>query len=210
MKGEKLRFDWRSNHDSKEKQFECRLAHDFNYLIGEADVKLASGHAARLNAVAIAALRLPLRGPDSPEAQLNFDGQMYNQVPRALALSGIPSLNDGNSTLLVVNRLGGSLGGSMSPISLGVGCLADDQENISIFSFRGGCQIRELLGSFPRTAPPFSSIIPSGHTGWMYFYSTDPSTRNGEGIIGAAITLNPGGNRAFNSGSNLRVLTLTS
>src|SRR5262249_19164901 len=69
---------------------------DFNYLIGEADVKLASGHAARLNAVAIAALRLPLRDPGVPEMQLNFDGSMYNQVPRALALSGIPSPNDGN------------------------------------------------------------------------------------------------------------------
>lgn len=74
---------------------------NFNFLIGEEYVKLALGAAAKLNAVAIAALFNRNRPHGFlGTVRLEFDGVVYEQVPRPLALSNIPSAVDGNVTLL--------------------------------------------------------------------------------------------------------------
>ena len=41
---------------------------------------------------------------------INFDGVMYNPLPRVLALDSVGSRADGNDTLLIVDRIGGNLG----------------------------------------------------------------------------------------------------
>jgi hypothetical protein len=91
---------------------------NFNFLIGDEYVKLASGHAANLAAEGFAALTggLPACNGLSVTALLNFDNVSYNRAPRVLAASNIPSRADGNDTLIVLNRFGGSLAAGASTL----------------------------------------------------------------------------------------------
>ena len=184
----------------------------FNFLSGDAFVKLATGHEANLGAEAFAALytgTLPGCSANSTTAALNFDGTSYNRAPRVLAVDRIRSPNDGNSTLLVLNRVGGSLVTGVSPIGTMAGLLFDDQTGLSSFIFASDRpQFRALLSdSFPPIIPPLSSVIPSGHTGWLKVYATEEV-----GLLGAVINFNPdavSSPPAFNSGHNLHKLTLS-
>ena len=185
---------------------------NINTLIGDEYVKLASGHAANLGAEAIAGLPgvLALCDGNSSTEELKFDGVMYNQLPRVLAASNIPSRADGNDTLIVLNRIGGSLATGAATLGSIFGLLYDDAENPLSFSFTAGtCQFRSSLSStFPRTAPRFEQFIPAGRSGWAKFYSLSDI-----GLLGAQINFNPNAGtaaNAFNQGHNLHKLTLTS
>ena len=184
---------------------------NFNFLLGDAFVKLSSGHAANLPAESVAALPggfVPC-DPLASTAVLNFDDKLYNALPRTLALSNIASRADGNNTLLVVNRIGGSLATSASTLANLFGVLYDDSETPFSFSFSPGtCQFRSIISSnFPRTAPRFEQVIPAGRSGWLKFAMfTDGA------ISGAAINANTNAGtqaNAFNQGHNLHKLTLT-
>ncbi len=183
---------------------------NFNFLIGDESVKLSSGHAANLGAEAFAALPGATLACDLNEAtaELLFDGICYNQAPRVLAVDNIPSPEDGNSTLLVFNRVGGNLANRATTIGDVFGVLFDDLEAPYSFQRSGTVQFRrELTNDFPRTTPRFAQVIPSGHSGWMKFYATSD-----RGLIGAVINFNPqaGSNAlAFNQGHNLHKLALT-
>jgi hypothetical protein len=184
---------------------------NFNYLIGDEFVKLGSGHAANLAAESISALAggLPFCNASSQTAVLAFDGVSYNLTPRVLAVDNIADRATGNDTLLVVNRVGGSLltgAGSVGPV---FGLLYNDSEQSHSFSFStGNCQlVQSLSNSFPRTSPPFETVIPSGHSGWMKFWGSADI-----GIFGAAINFNPNALSsagAFSQGHNLHKLRLT-
>jgi CSLREA domain-containing protein len=184
---------------------------NFNYLIGDAYVKLASGHAANLAAEGFGALSggLPACDANSVTAILNFDGVSYNRAPRVLAASNIPSRADGNDTLLVLNRIGGSLVTGAATLSNLFGIIYDDAENPLSFTFNPGvCQFRSSLSNnFPRLTPRFDQFIPAGRSGWAKFYAT------GElGLLGAQLNFNPNAgtaSNAFNQGHNLHKLTLT-
>jgi CSLREA domain-containing protein len=183
----------------------------FNYLIGDEYVKLSSGHAANLSAEAFAALAggLPACDATSVTAVLNFDGMSYNRAPRVLAASNIPSRADGNDTLIVLNRLGGSLVTGAATLGSLFGILYDDAENPLSFTFTAGtCQFRSSLSSnFPRLAPRFEQFIPAGRSGWAKFYSTADIA-----LLGAQINSNANAEtaaNAFNQGHNLHKLTLT-
>jgi hypothetical protein len=184
---------------------------NFNFLIGDEYVTLASGHAAGLGAEAFAALAgaAPTCDPSSLTAEIPFDGASYNLAPRALAVSNFPSPEDGNATLLIINRLGGSLLAGASTLGDIFGLLFDDTENGFSFEFSSSRrQLRQVISqSFPRTAFRLSRLIPRGRTGWMKFW------RMSEGaILGAALNFNPqaaSSPTAFNGGSNLHKLTLT-
>jgi len=184
----------------------------FNSLIGDEYVKLTSGHAANLGAEAFAALTSSPAGTDTSAvtATIAFDGVGYNHAPRVLAADNLASPVDGNSTLLVVNRIGGNLAGGASaiigPIS---GLLLDDNE--AAFSFGssvGSCQLRQLLSdNFPRTTPRLSVVISAGRTGWMKLWGASEV-----GLLGAVINRHPNAATspaAFNQGRNLHKLTLT-
>jgi mucin-19 len=184
---------------------------NFNYLVGEEYVKLTSGHAANLAAESFAALAggLPACDANAVTAVLNFDGVSYNRAPRALAASNLPSRADGNDTLIVLNRFGGSLVNGASALSNLFGILYDDAEKPLSFSFNPGiCQFRSTLSNnFPRTTPRFEQVIPTGRSGWAKFYLVDE-----QGLLGAQLNFNRQAGTAvgaFNQGHNLHKLTLT-
>jgi uncharacterized repeat protein (TIGR01451 family) len=183
----------------------------FNYLIGDEYLKLASGHAANLGAVAFAALTPNPAGDDqlSPTARLNFDGVSYNRAARALAVDNIPARADGNNTLLILNSFGGSLATGANPLGAIFGLLYNDTEASYSFNFSSGaCQARSVLSAnFPRTSPRFDQVIPAGRSGWMRLWAASDTA-----LSGAIINLNgnAGGDAsAFNQGRNLHTLSLT-
>ena len=187
------------------------LPRAFNELIGDEFVKFSSGHQANLGAEAVAATMMFPAGtnPNVTSATLRFDGMSYNRLPRVLALDNIFSPVDGNSTMLIVNRIGGNFATSGATIGNINGLLFDDAE--ASFSFTANpasCQFRSLLSNtFPRTFTPFNRVIPAGRTGWMKFWTVDDRA-----LFGAAINFNAASNAsssAFNQGHNLHRLTLT-
>jgi len=144
---------------------------DFNYLIGEAAIRLASGHAAELPAVAFPALAAqPARCPaGSATAEIGFDGESYGAAPRALAVSSFPSPAGRGPTLLILDRLQGSLVTGPSTIGPVMGLVFDDRETAFSFEFSSARrQLRAALSEeFPRTAPRLTAVVPSGRTGWI-------------------------------------------
>ncbi len=141
---------------------------------------------------------------------IDFDGVSYNAAPRALAADNILSAVDGNSTLLVIDRIGGNLGTGVSTVGQIFGLLFDDLEHG--YSFERNTtrrQFRSILtnSDFPRTVPRLTTVIPAGRTGWMKFWREDDGA-----IIGAIINFNPNAatsSAAFNQGRNLHKLTLS-
>ena len=199
----------------------------FNHLIGDEYVKFASGHAANLGAEAFAANpnSSSVCTPDSSTATLFFStftgvftgGLNLNALPRVLAVDNLASSVDGNSTMLIVNRIAGNLATGASRLGAVFGLAFDDTETALSFSFSSNaCQVRQILSdSFPRTAPRLSTLIPAGRSGWMKFWSngTGASGDNtSPGILGAAINFNAtaaANSNAFNQGHNLHVLRTT-
>jgi len=185
---------------------------NFNFLIGDAFAKFASGHAANLGAEAVSAVApTPVTcAATADTATLAFNGTAYGRLPRVLAADSIGSVADGNSTLVVINRIGGSLITGIGNIGTIFGVLFDDIETGISFSIPfSGCQRNAILSdSLPRTTPRFSSFIPQGRTGGAKFWVGSADNA----ITGAEITFNP--NTAtnpgtFNGGHNLHKLTLT-
>ncbi len=191
----------------------CPVSH--NFLIGDAHVKFPTGHTGNLAAEAFAAQFDAFAGcgAASSTATLFFDQpgtpDSYNSLPRVLAVDNIPDRTSGNSTLLIINRIGGNLATTASTIGSIFGLLYDDAENAYSFTFASGaCQFRGALSnSFPRTAPRFETVIPAGRSGWMKLWGDNPAV----GLLGATINSNSNsGNtaNAFNGAHNLHKLTL--
>lgn len=181
---------------------------NFNYLIGDEFVKLATGHAANLGAEAISAINGPVScNANSVTAQLNFNGVGYARVPRVVALSNILSRADGNDTLFVLNRFGGDLLVAASTLGSLFGILYDDAETPASFNLSGSCQLRGSLNNlFPRTVPRFETKIPAGQSGWLKIFPTADI-----GVFGASINFNANSSTsagAFNQGKNLHKLKL--
>ncbi|MGE0102171.1 MAG: hypothetical protein AB7H86_01755 [Blastocatellales bacterium] len=182
----------------------------FNYLIGDEFIKLASGHFGNLGAEAFAAVAnetVPILN-DGTTAFVPFDGFFYNMVPRVLAVSNIPSRTDGNDTLVIINRVGGTIAISGDTIGSIFGLLYDDAENVLSFTLTGGCQKAfSVSNTEPRTVPRFETFIPSGRSGWMKFWAAAD-----RGLLGATINLNRNAGSqasAYNGASNMHKLTLT-
>ena len=185
----------------------------FNFLIGDEFVKFATGHAANLGAEAVAAIAAT---PDvtctaaSVSATLAFDGISFNRLPRVLAADSIGSPADGDSVLLIIDRIGGNLLTGTGILGNLFGILFDEAEHAFSFTFfSGACQVKAILGdNFPRTTPRFSAAIPAGSHGWLKIFNPNVD----RGLLGAEITLNAGAASnaaAFNGGHNLHKLTLT-
>jgi hypothetical protein len=184
----------------------------FNELIGDEYVKFQSGHQANLGAEAIAASMIFPAGPDPnvTTATLQFDGVSYNRLPRILAADSIPSTADGNSTMLILDRVGGNFATTGATIGNLTGQIFDDAEQgFSFTANLGVCQYRTILSNtFPRTPSTFANVIPAGRTGWMKFWTFEDRA-----LFGAMINFNPNASAsstAFNQGHNLHTLTLTS
>jgi hypothetical protein len=186
---------------------------NFNYLVGDEFVKYETGHTANLTAEGVTALASSedlCNGETSTSALLRFDGVRYSALPRVLALTSIPSRADGNDTLLIVDRLGGSLTRGLDGVKDLTGLLFDDAEKAYSFSGVGdSCQFRNRLdGVFPRTTPRLDVLIPAGRTGWMKLWLV-----NDGAIVGAALNRNSNATSqtgAFNGGHSLHTLTRAS
>jgi len=183
---------------------------NFNFLIGDAFVKLSSGHTANLAAESFAALTgtPPVCSASALTATLNFDGMMYNQVPRVLAVDNFPSTADGNNTLVILNRVGGDLRNGASTIGALFGLLFDESEQALSFTLASNaCQFRfPLTNASLRTTQRLETVIGPGHTGWLRLWGV-----NDIGLLGSVINLNAtAGVNNFNQGHNLHKLTFTS
>ncbi len=185
---------------------------NFNYLIGDEYVKYDSGHTANLSALGATALASSedlCNGETSTAATLKFDGVNYSPLPRALALSNLPSRADGNDTLLILDRIGGNLARGLDAVSDFAGLIYDDAEKAYSFAGRGGsCQFRNRLdGVFPRTTPRFDVVISAGRSGWLKLWSASDGA-----LVGAALNRNTNAAsqaNAFNGGHSLHTLTTT-
>src|SRR5262245_21305876 len=165
-----------------------------NFLIGDAYVKYATGHAANLGAVATNISLVTF--PDTSTAVITIGGA------RVLAVDNIPARDDGNDTLLILNRIGGDLAAGVGSVGTVFGIVYNDVETPYSFSFSSTqCQFRNSIASPTpfRTTPPLNSIIPSGRSGWIRL------TPNNS-LLGAAINLNKMA-AGFNGGHNLHILT---
>ncbi len=184
---------------------------NFNFLSGDAYVKLSTGHAANFSAEAVTAIAANPTScvAGSTTATLSFNGTNYNQLPRVLAADKIRSPADNNALLLILNRIGGNLSTGMSTLGTINGELFNDLGNSFPFTFAAGAtqRVQVLSNTFPVTSPVFSSVIPAGRTGWMTLTSASDI-----GLLGALINFNPNAATnatAFNGGHNLRKLTLS-
>ncbi len=181
----------------------------FNYLIGDAFIKLPTGHAANLGAEAISGIAggIPLCNVNSVTARLNFDGISYGLVGRVLASSSIPSRGDGNDTLIVLNSMAGQLTTGLFNIGPIFGIVYDDAEHPHSFSLSAACQFRaSLSNAIPRLTPRFETVIPAGQTGWMKLWGTTEVP-----MLGAQINFNPNSGSsggAYSQGHNLHKRTL--
>ncbi|MFN0120362.1 MAG: Calx-beta domain-containing protein [Blastocatellia bacterium] len=177
---------------------------NFNYLMGSESVKYQSGHAAALNAEAIAALPGATLKCDlvDNEARLDFNGEEFNLVPRMVGVDHLMSPAEGNATMLIFNRIGGNLIRRAATTGGFFGILYDDMENPHSFETSGSVHLRRIISNdFPRTTPRYSTLIPPGRTGWLKMW-----TASDNGIIGAVINHNPNtatGGNAFAGGRNL-------
>lgn len=180
----------------------------FNRLIGDEYVKTQAGFEANLSAVAVTAVSgtPAICDAGSTLSTLNFDGVSYNRIPRVLAADNVPSAQDGNATMLILNNIGGSLAGSISGLGSVFGLLFDDQENSYSFGFSAGCQFSALLNqTFPRTTPRLNSVIPAGHSGWIKLRAGEEAA-----MLGVMMVANPGmrtNPNAYGQGHNLHHLT---
>jgi hypothetical protein len=169
---------------------------NFPFLIGDAFVKYATGHAANLGAVALPVTSIGVT-TDGTTANVGVTSA------RVLAVDNIPSREDGNDTLLILNRIGGDLAAGVGSVGGVFGVVYNDVETPYSFSFNGGsCQFRNSIASPTpfRTTPPLNSIIPSGRSGWIRLTPANS-------LSGAAINRNTMA-AGFNGGHNLHILTL--
>jgi hypothetical protein len=185
----------------------CPIA--FNYLLGSADVMLASGHAGTLVGEAFTSQAGATCGAASTTAELRFDGKEYGRAPRLLVVDNLSSPADDSQAILIIDRLGGSLLQGGSTLGQLVGIAFDDTE--STFSFGLNTSRRQLRlrinDGFPRTTPRFGEIVPSGRSGWMKVWLNSDGA-----ILGALLVFSPktrASASAFSGGRNLHKLTFT-
>lgn len=173
----------------------CPIGTEGNQLSGMVHVKRSDGFRGTLPAVAVAALyggSIAGCSGASVTAGLPFDSTSYNRLPQVVSIDNLPSRGDGKSTLLVADRMGGNLTGTVGPINRLFGTMYDDAENKVSWSLpAGGAQLAAVLQSgVPLTPPPFETFVPAGHTGWaklrIYPGSTTP-------VLGAAFFTGPTG-----------------
>jgi hypothetical protein len=162
----------------------------FNMLIGEAVLKLETGHRANLAALSVPALeREPARcPPGASSTTLTFDGKLYQPLPTKLAASHLFAPSTGQETLLVVDRLGGSLATGMSTIGPLVGMVFDDVERPARFGLSiARRQLRTPVhDAFPRTTPRLSALLPPTRSGWMWIAHRDEGALAGVILVASS------------------------
>ena len=186
----------------------------FNHLIGSSHVKFASGHTALLNAQAVAALYSGVLSnctSSISETVIKLDGIDYGLAPTTLVANTIFSQADKQSTMLIVNPVGGNFNTADSVNTIGTlsGQVFDESERgFSFVAAVNRCQLQATMNdSFPRIPTRLSKVIGSGKVGMMRFATNDKAP-----IAGSIITFNPDvklNASGFNQGHNLHYSALT-
>ncbi len=188
----------------------CPVNH--NFLIGDEYVRFSSGYQANLTAMAVSAIvgSVPVCDINSMKAVIAFDGVSYGELPQGLIANNLPSIADGNETLLILNRIGGDLTAGAATLEQIAGIIYDDLEAGVSFTYVN--KISQFTGTLsnnlPRTAPRYDRIIPAGRTGWMRIWQS----ATGAAMTGAMINYNRNAEAltgAFKQGHNLHVQSTT-
>jgi len=171
-----------------------------NFLVGSESVNAADGHSGRMIAVAVQALFdgvLPESSRGAEAAALKFDGSAtgYNQLPGSLALDNLASPADGNDTVLIVNRIGGSLAGRTVPVGAISGTIFNDAGNK--FSFSAKADASQLRVPLSRLLPNTEAAIPTGSSAKIELAGDADGA-----FMGAALNAN-GRSESFASARNL-------
>ncbi len=183
-----------------------------NHLLGSANVKLKSGHAANLPALAVPALfegALPGRAGDANKVTLPFDGVRYARLARAVAVGQFAPLAQANAPLLAMARIGGDLTQTAAaPLGPLAGDVHDEFQNEFPFTTTETTPqlVRELSDTFPALQPVPLSALLSNSQGWLRVWAGEDI-----GLAGAVLNFNANAGsapNAFNGGQPLRTLTL--
>ena len=182
-----------------------------NHLLGSANVKLKTGHAASLPALAVPALfegPLPGRTNDANKVMLLFDGLHYTRLARTVAASQFAPPALGNAPLLVLARIGGDLTRlSTAPLGkLDGNAFNELQTEVPFTTTETTPQtVRELSDTFPNLHPYTMALLLGSSKGWLRVWGTED-----KGLAGALINFNPNAGTApnsFNGGQPLSTLT---
>ncbi|NBO65452.1 MAG: hypothetical protein EBU88_11540 [Acidobacteria bacterium] len=205
---------------------EIGLPISWNYLIGDAYVKLSAVYSINLSAISYAArydFNTQANGKAAvgtnyanPEYTINFGGAVgtggsYDALGRSFAVDNIPSRAGGDRVWLVYAGVRGdyrsATGGSSSTM---FGILYDDAEQGQSFQWSFDCAgLKEVTSSFPRTAPRLDTVVPAGRTGWIRTYHVaDSGAAMSMIVYNTAWSTSPSAN--FHGAHNLHVLTRTS
>ena len=159
---------------------------NFNHLVGSQYLKLESGQAGNFTAISIRAIeREPVSvDPVAMTGELIFDGNHYQRLPSRLAVSHLPGPGEGAESLVIVDRIEGSLVSGLRTIGDLHGVVYSDVE--SAHSFVASSTRRQwrlpITDRSPRVTPRLSTIIPASRAGWMKFARAD-----GGAIVGVVL-----------------------
>lgn len=175
----------------------CPAGSDRNTVRGSARILQPDGqtglYAADLGAYVIVA-SLPATCSSASSATLNFDGSTFDRLPHQLIAGNIPSRiegsrTDANSTLFVVNAVGGNLTSRASSLGSLTGLLysADLTPYSFAISTTASQFFSALGGSFPRVVTSYDQILPAGKRGLL---SIIPNTTGSPALVSATLNLN--------------------
>lgn len=170
----------------------------FNFLIGDEQLRESDGRLANLAAVSVAK-----RSPGGVEpngdgtAFLIFDGVEYDRLPAVVAISNFNTQVIDSTNLIIYSPSANLLSGNV--VSTNVFTIVyDDAETPFSTSFRIQC-----IGYLPLTSlrilnGGLNKIVPIGRTGWVRM------SGGGRPLLGAVLNKGP----VFNGGHNLHHLSL--
>ncbi|NDD64357.1 MAG: lamin tail domain-containing protein, partial [Acidobacteria bacterium] len=165
---------------------------NFNHLVGSQYLKLGSGHSANIGVFSIRAIEADpfLTDQVAAAGELIFDGNHYQRLPSMLAVSHLPSPTTASESLLIVDRLEGSLISGLQTIGDLRGTVYSDLESAHSFAVNSSRrQLRLPINDrTPRVTPRLSAIIPAARAGWMKFARTNVGA-----IVGAILDRNGNG-----------------
>ena len=226
-----------SDFDPGERGYILAVAEDevgvpisWNFLIGDAFIKLTNTYSINLAAISYAArfgftdgrvgqqatgTSQPMNTPYSGvDITVNFGGAVatagsYDALARAYAIDNIPSRAGGDRTWVIHASIQGTyVTGMGSGTNTLFGVLYDDAEQGQSFTWALGCgAIAEITNTNPRTAPRLDTVIPAGRTGWIRTYYTSDNGGGAMSMLVANSAWATAPSTNFHGGHNVHVLT---
>lgn len=170
----------------------------FNHLIGDAYIHDLDGQLGMLPAMAVGRVSHDdVRVSINDTADLVFDGNQYERLPRVVALSSFISQVTHNTTLAVFVPTPNLVTGSNTASTIFT-LLYDDTERVRSTSFVTRCYRRVPLSDL-RVIDGLNNFVKAGRTGWIKLM-----TAAEQPLLGAAFTRGP----LFNGALNFRSLSL--